>query len=56
MPKVYLKFFEDAVERTEDEIRELAESGLVRDDPSAPADSPKTPAPPLPVDLIKKEQ
>jgi hypothetical protein len=45
MPKVLLKFFEDAVERTEEEIAELRAGGLVRDDPAAgqPVLTPATP-------------
>ncbi len=42
MPKVLLKFFEEAVERTEEEIAELKAAGLVREDAAsgtAPASS-----------------
>jgi hypothetical protein len=33
MPSVFVKFFEDAVERTEAEIEELRLGGLLRDQP-----------------------
>ena len=33
MPTVFVKFFEDAVERTEAEIEELRLGGLLRDQP-----------------------
>lgn len=37
MPLVFVKFFEHAVERTEEEIKELLDLGLVRDEqPPAP--------------------
>jgi len=42
MPKVFLKFFEEAVERTEEEIAELRAGGLLREDGAsgtAPASS-----------------
>ena len=38
MPSVFVKFFEDAVERTEAEIEELRLAGLLRDDPQPQAD------------------
>jgi len=52
MPLVNVKFFEDAVERTEEEIAELRAAGLIRDEPvkpaaPAPAKAP-TPAAPAP--------
>ena len=38
MPSVFVKFFEDAVERTEAEIEELRLAGLLRDDPQPQTD------------------
>jgi hypothetical protein len=55
MPQVHIKFFEDPVERSEEEIAELRALGLLREDAAAP-EPPKTPAPPLPAKPETKEQ
>ena len=63
MPSVFVKFFEDAVERTEAEIEELRLGGLLRDQPQTqpqttqPAARVTMPAAPQtqPVPADKKE-
>ena len=54
MPLVRVPFFADPVERTEDEIAELRNLGLLVDDPAPAAPAPKTPAPPSPADSSKE--
>lgn len=46
MPSVFVKFFEDAIERTEEEIAELKAAGLLRDQPPVPGLRGNSPAAP----------